>query len=301
MELRHLSAFVAVFEEGSFNRAAQRLDLAQPSISATIRHLEHELGVALFERMAHGARPLPAGETFYRHCLRVLAEIDGARLAVGHSSGRISGRISVGLGPTVAKGIMPRFLPRYLDDFPEVEVRLSEAFSGPLIEWTLSGQLDFAVVVLPAVDRRLVTRRLGAEPILLVAAPGHRPLLETPGHPLKLILPVANNGLRNILDRHIHATGLPVARFIEVDSLHGMMGLVLQSDWVTMVAASSAASEIRRGDLAATALRPPLSLDFYIIHPARKALSPAASAFVERLKAEFERARTDRASVLSPQ
>lgn len=292
MELRRISAFVAVFEEGSFNRAAQRLDIAQPSVSAIIKHLEMELGIELFERLAHGARPLSSAEVFYRHCLRILAEVDSAQQAVTNSAGKITGRLSAGLGPTIAKGLMPRFLPRFLDDYPDVEVRIAEAFSGPLIDWTLSGQLDFAIVVLPSIDRRLVTRRLGSEPILLVSSKerSHRSRVRKP---LKLILPAAHNGLREILDRYIRSTDLPVERFVEVDSLHGMVGMVRESDWVTMASASSVAGEIERGDLVAEALDPPLLLDFYLIHPARRALSMPAAYFVERLEVEFEKSKAN--------
>ncbi|GGC61520.1 LysR family transcriptional regulator [Chelatococcus reniformis] len=296
MELRHISAFVAVCEEGSINRAAQRLNLSQPSVSAIIRDLETELGSELLVRLARGTRPTTAGETFYRHCQRVLAEVDGARKAVVSGVDHVAGPINVGLAPTAAKGLMPRFLAGYLDDYPDVTVRIAEAFSGPLTEWTLSGKVDFAVVAVPPVDRRLIIRRLAAEPLVLVSsarhgAPAAGSIVDGP--PLKLVLPAPDNGLRVMLDRYIHSVGLPVARAVEIDSLHGMLEVVRRSDWVTLLSVTSVINEVSRGELAVRRTDPPLELEFYLIHPARRTLSAAAVRFIERLDEAFTQSHRD--------
>ena len=57
MDLRHITAFVATYEEGSINRAAQRMNLAQPSVSSILRDLEAEMGTTLLERASRGAHP----------------------------------------------------------------------------------------------------------------------------------------------------------------------------------------------------------------------------------------------------
>jgi DNA-binding transcriptional LysR family regulator len=305
MDLRQLSAFVAVYETGSINRAAQRLDLAQPSVSNVIRNLEAELGTPLFERLARGTKPTPTGDTFYRHCLKVLAEVDAARKSVTGGPDRVGGPVNAGLAPTAAKGLMPKFLAGYLDEHPEVQVFVAEAFSGPLTEWTLSGQVDFAVVAVPPIDRRLVTRRIASEPIVLVSSieEEHRfgkdgPL--TDGPPLKLVLPSPRNGLRTILDSYIHTNDLPVARSIELDSLHGMLEFVRRSDWVTLLSVTAIVSELERGEIAVRPTDPPLELGFYLIHPARRALSTAAARFVERIEAGFAASKQDWLDRLAP-
>jgi LysR family nitrogen assimilation transcriptional regulator len=107
MDLRQITAFVAVYEVGSINRAAQRLAVAQPSLSAAIRNLEEELAATLFERQARGTKPTPAADIFYRHCQRILSEVDAARKAVTGSPDRVGGPVNVGLAPTAAKGLIP--------------------------------------------------------------------------------------------------------------------------------------------------------------------------------------------------
>ncbi len=298
MDLRHLATFVAICEAGSINRAAQRLGLSQPSVSNALRALEDELGVILFDRLARGVRPTPQGETFYPHCQRVLAEADAARKAVTADPDRLSGPINVGLAPTAAKGLVPKFLASYLADHPDVQVRIAEAFSGPLTEWTLSGEVDFAIVAVPPIDRRLTILRIASEPIVLVAArntgrPGRTPLRLCDGPALKLVLPSPKNGLRTILDSYIHANDLPVSQSIAMDSLHGMLEFVKRSEWVTLLSVTAIANELERGEIEVRAIEPPLELGFYLIHPAGRALSRAALRFIERLQTGFERSRQD--------
>jgi LysR family transcriptional regulator, nitrogen assimilation regulatory protein len=303
MDLRHITAFVAAYEEGSINRAAQRLNLAQPSVSGILRELEAEIGGPLFERLARGSRPTIAGDTFYKHSLRVLAEVDAARKAVTNGADRVAGPVHIGLAPTVAKGLMPRFIAGYLADYPDVQLRIAEAFSGPLAEWTLSGEVDFAVVAVPPVDRRLVIRRLAPDPIFLISAAGGLAATTTGPlsdmAPLKLVVPSPHNGLRIMLDRYIHAVGLPIDRLIEVDSLHGTLEVVKRSDWVTLLSITSILRELDRGELAARRTDPPVDLEFYLIHPARRALSAAAARFVARLEQAFSASRAEWAHLVA--
>lgn len=293
-----MAAFVAVYESGSISRAAQKLGIAQPSVSSLIRNLEKDLGTQLFERLARGTKPTAAGDTFYRHGQRVLAEADAARKAVTGGVDRVGGPINVGLAPTAAKGLLPKFLARYVDDHPEVELQIAEAFSGPLTEWTLSGQVDFAVVAVPPIDRRLTIRRIASEPVVLVSSIDSAERNGGIGQhgseaPLNLVLPSPRNGLRSILDSYIHASDLPVARSIELDSLHGMVEFVRRSDWVTLLPATAIINELARREIAIELTNPPLEVGFYLIHPARRTLSTAAVRFIERLEAGFVESKAD--------
>lgn len=298
MNLRQMTAFVAVYESGSINRAAQHLNVAQPSVSSLVQKLESDLGTQLFERLSSGTKPTAAGDTFYRHCQKVLAEVDAARNAISGGADRVGGVVNIGLAPTAAKGLMPKFLAEYLDDYPDVELQIAEAFSGPLTEWTLSGQVDFAVVAVPPIDRRLATKRIASEPVVLVHSPDwahdHEhagPLADGP--PLKLVLPSPRNGLRTIIDLYIHANDLPVARSIELDSLYGMLEFVRRSDWVTFLSVTGIVNEFERGEIGVRPTDPPLKLGYYLIHPARRALSTAAASFVERLERGFAASKAD--------
>jgi len=81
LELRQLTYFVAVAEEGSFTRASERLYIAQPAVSRQVGHLERELGARLFARRPDGVRLTRAGEALLPRARRMLATADGIRTA----------------------------------------------------------------------------------------------------------------------------------------------------------------------------------------------------------------------------
>lgn len=297
MDIRQMTAFVAVYESGSISGGAQRLGFAQPSVSGLIRDLEGELETRLFERFSRGIEATPAGDIFYRHCQKILAEADAARKAVSGGFDRIVGPVNVGLAPTAAQSLLPKFLASYLDEYPEVELRVSEAFSGPLTEWTLSGEVDFAIVAVPPIDRRLTIKKIAIEPVGLITSAGRatrrREISLAEGPPLKLVLAAPRNGLRTIIDRYILLNEIPVARTVELDSLHGMLEFVRRSGWVTLLPVTSVISELERGSVAFHPIVPHLELGFYLIYPARRVLSAAAARFVERLEAAFAASMED--------
>ena len=90
-----------------------------------------------------------------------------------------------------------------------------------------------------------------------------------------------------MLDRYIHSVGISIERLVEIDSLQGILELLKRSDWTTLLSLTSILKELDRGELAARRTDPPLDLEFYLIYPARRALSAAAKIFVARLEKTF--------------
>lgn len=293
MDLKHINAFAAVYEEGSINKAAQRLRSAQPSVSVLIKNLELDLGTALFERKATGTIPTLEADTLYVHFQKVLAELDAARKSINGTLDQYSGPLRVGLAPTVTKGVIPSILPKFLADYPNIDLRLTEGFSGKLIEWTLAGEVDFSLVVIPPNDRRLITRRIASEPVVLISGKGNgRQNLGqvdlTAGPPLKLVLPWGKHSLRGMLDRFIEAGSIPVARTVEMDTLWGMLDLVQRSDWVTLLSITAISGDLS-GYMVQEVTEPAMTVEFYQIQPARGTLSAGAKKFTEQLEDGFSK------------
>src|SRR5436190_20936586 len=97
MELRQLEYFVAVAEEASFTKAAARVHVAQPGVSAQIRQLERELGQDLFDRTGRAVRLTEVGVAVLPYARAALEAVAGARLAVDELTGLLRGRIAVGM------------------------------------------------------------------------------------------------------------------------------------------------------------------------------------------------------------
>jgi DNA-binding transcriptional LysR family regulator len=174
MELRHLRYYVAIAEERSFTRAAERLWIAQPGLSTQIRRLEAELGVKLFERHTRGVDLTVAGELFLERARAVLAAADAAR-SIGHDlQAGLAGSIRLGIATGAAWRLAPQLLDTFSRDRPAVEVTVVEAQGGTLVRDLRDGRLD--AILAPAAVRsaELHSVRVAREPWLVLAAASHR-------------------------------------------------------------------------------------------------------------------------------
>ncbi|MFL0277924.1 LysR family transcriptional regulator [Mycobacterium sp. SMC-19] len=145
MELRQLEYFIAVVEEANFTRAAQRVHVAQPAVSAQIGRLERELGQRLLDRSRREVRPTAAGAAVLPYAKAALAAVDDVRLAVDELSRLVRGTVTIGT-VTAHSVDVPGLLAEFHAEYPSVEITLSTANSDQLIDAVRSGELDTAIV-----------------------------------------------------------------------------------------------------------------------------------------------------------
>jgi len=179
MELRHLRYFVAIAEERSFTRAAERLWTAQPGLSSQIRRLEAELGVRLFDRHTRGVDLTDAGELFLERARAALAAAEDA-LATGRDLvAGLVGTVRLGLAAEMPAAFAPTLLAAFGRERPDVEVTVFESYGGALLRDLRDGRLD--AVIAPSLfgSAELRCLRLGSEPWVVLVGRGHR--LWTPG------------------------------------------------------------------------------------------------------------------------
>jgi DNA-binding transcriptional LysR family regulator len=156
MELRHLETFVAVAEERSFSRAADRLHVVQSAVSTTIRNLEREWGVALFHRTTHHVALSDAGRAMLPEARAALAAAESVAHAVDEVRGGLRGTIRLGImqatvGP--AGFSVAAAIAAFRVEHPEVNFEVRQGASADQAEAVRQGELDLAFVALP--DRRL--------------------------------------------------------------------------------------------------------------------------------------------------
>jgi DNA-binding transcriptional LysR family regulator len=173
MELRQLSSFVAVAEELHFRRAAERLHLAQPSVSQQIRRLEAELGVQLFQRNRRGATLTAAGAALLPEARELLARAgQAAGLARATGTGE-RGRLRISLTRSLTGGIAGAIVDGYRARYPEVEIDLSVGNTMLHMEQLLAGDIDVGFVRPPLESDGLEELVLGREPLVCVLPKGH--------------------------------------------------------------------------------------------------------------------------------
>lgn len=211
MELRQLAYFVAVVEEANFTRAAERMHVAQPGISAQIRQLEKEFGHQLLDRSGRTVRLTEMGAAVLPHARAALQAVDGAKLAVDELAGLVRGHLAIGMVTSHPVDI-PALLARFHDDFPAVEISLVETNSGTLVDDLHAGRLDVAIVGLAAdlpgldlhmlSDERLVAAVGRDDPLVKVK---RMPITDLRDRPL-ICLP-GGTGIRAILENACTAAG----------------------------------------------------------------------------------------------
>jgi DNA-binding transcriptional LysR family regulator len=145
MELRQLEYFVAVAEEANFTRAAERIHVAQPAVSAQIQRLERELGQPLLDRSRRTVRLTPAGEATLPYARAALAAVTDIRTAVDELSELVRGTVTIGT-VTSHSVDMPALLADFHADHPNVEITLGTDSSDALIDKVRTGSLDAAIV-----------------------------------------------------------------------------------------------------------------------------------------------------------
>ena len=173
VELRQLRSFVVLAEELHFRRAAERLHLAQPSLSQQVRTLEAELGVQLFTRNRRGAALTPAGDALLPDAREVLARVDRAAVkarAVGLGQ---QGRLRLSLTRSLTGGVAGAIVDAFRSRYPEVELDLTLGSTMLHVEKLHAGDIDVGFVRPPLEDPALEELVLGREPMVCVLPAGH--------------------------------------------------------------------------------------------------------------------------------
>lgn len=176
MQLHQLTYALAVAEERSFTRAADRLHLAQPSLSRQVRLLERELGVLLFNRgPGRGSVVLTAdGDALLPFIRRVLADVEATGAEARALSGMAAGRLSIGATPSLITSVLAPALVAFHESHPGIDLLVIEAGSHQLVPQLASGEVDLALVVEPVTDPLVSTTPLFDDPLVLAVAPRHR-------------------------------------------------------------------------------------------------------------------------------
>jgi DNA-binding transcriptional LysR family regulator len=223
MELRQLEHFVAIAEDGSFTKAALRLNYVQSALSVSVQGLERELGVRLFDRTTHRVALTGAGEALLPAALRTLAAAEEARDVAAAVRGVLRGRLRVGLMQSFSFADVPGLLGQFHRQHPGVEIQVRPAAGGAaaLLEELRRGALDIAFIALFDAPAGVTAVPLGSEDLFLVAAPERSPSGRGP-IPLEGLLDATfvdfpiGWGIRTVVDRAFAAAGLDRRVGIEV-------------------------------------------------------------------------------------
>ncbi|MCU4598448.1 LysR family transcriptional regulator [Acinetobacter bereziniae] len=245
MELRHLRYFVAVVEEQSFTKAAEKLYIAQPPLSRQIQNLESELGISLFER---GSRPLKtteAGQFFYQHAVKLLSNAEEVK-SMTKRIGLIEKTVTMGFVGSLLYGLLPKIVYMFRQQQPHLKIELVEMSTKDQIQALKEGRIDVGFGRLRISDTAVRRVLLREEPLMLAVHISH-PLADSkgtyfadiedenlflyPSHPK----PNFSTQVRHLFSEH----GLDPKNLKEVREIQLALGLVAAGEGVCVVPESA--------------------------------------------------------------
>lgn len=171
LDLAKLRIFVAVARQGSFTRAADELDLRQPTVSQQVQVLERELRTPLFERLGRGVVLTAAGAALLPYAEQLLALSDEAQVAAREAAGLAARTLRLGAGNTLATYILPDLLARLRYERPDVLVQITVGNTEQLVAAVLDGRVELALVGSPLVEPRLAIMPFLRDELVAIVPP----------------------------------------------------------------------------------------------------------------------------------
>ena len=293
MELRHLRHFVALAEERSFTKAAERELIVQSGLSTSIRALEREVGALLFVRGTRPIRLTAEGTALLPAARHTLDAADAAQQAVQDAHGVLAGRLRIGALQTSGHTLpFSTWLAEFALAHPGVDISVQQLPALQMLDLVADGRLDCALVsVVEDHPRGLQVIPLLAEPVRLVVARDH-PLAAAESVTLeeladeRFVEPPAQWAIRVVVDEAFRAAGLTRRIACEVNEWTIVLELVAAGVGVTLaptgfVLAPRVAAAVRLVPLTGVELVRRIDL----VLPVGHAASPAARRFSEYVTA----------------
>lgn len=292
MEIHQLRYVVAVAEEGSFSRAAEREHIAQPSLSQQIQKLEAELNQQLFDRLPRAVVLTEAGRCLLGYARQILTGIADARRCVTALGQEVAGRLSVGAVPSIALYVLPRLIREFQQRYPKVTFELFEDTTDKLAHRLEDGTLDVVLASSGDEPPSLERHSLGKEPLLLLVPEKHR---------LARKKTIKWNDLAEekfLLLHPVHSLAIKVRQLLAENNLHPevvlqgaqlvtIASMVAAGLGVTVIPAMMAATEFTSGCVAVPFAHPAPTRELTLLRNPLRFESKAAAAFRVEAAAAF--------------
>jgi DNA-binding transcriptional LysR family regulator len=287
MELRTLEYFIAVAEEESFTRAAQRCFITQPSISAQIQALERELGEALFDRAQRTTVLTDGGRLLLPYARECVRAAQNAKAEFSARAGLLRGEFRIGTGGGVEHTTIPVLLGELRQKYPGLDIDVSEATSRPLLDMVLQNRLHAAVIARPdeELPATVCSAPMFSDEIVAVYDPSVYPLGDADPLPLADILahPVITyprtSALRASVERVAAAAGLAMRADIAANDVRLQVTFAQQGLGIALSVRSD--PELRHTGLSVRHVEPRIDFHKILIWRNDRPLPAPLRAFLE--------------------
>ena len=294
VSIKQLKAFVAVVEENSFSLAAERLNATQSGMSMLVQNLELSIGKKLINRVPGKMVLTESGKNFYKHALEILSLMDKALIDAKTDTEDLSGTFNCGLMPTFTRSALPATLSKFLKEYPKVDVKVTEAYSGVLEDMVRTNKLEFAIVPSVKNPTGLNIEFVSSDLNFLVTKKNSefehlKPIKLSKLDKIKIILPGVENSRRISLDEYFATHNIKIDKTLEMDGMIGTLEMVASSDWCAILPAVLCDLDILGNLRTLSPLTSPnFTTEYVLITSASKELSSAAKLFSKKICDEIK-------------
>jgi LysR family transcriptional regulator, cyn operon transcriptional activator len=290
MELKQLEYFMAVCRELHFTRAAEKLGIAQPSLSQQIRLLEHEIGTPLFDRVGKKTVITEAGKVLRQHGYNVFHELAQAKAAIDELQGLERGLLRIGALLTVVNYLLPPTVIGFHRSYPRIELSVLGLRTGDIYDGLLRNELDLGIVYLPSEHEELETIPLFTQN-LAFAAPIDHPIAQESHLRLDILKDIPSVLLpntyymRQLLNEACRAFDFVPRPVMEMTTMESMVNMVNQGVGVTVLPQAYLDYIDHKGIRTIPIKNPSLTTQVGIVYRKNKHLCAASRVFMEQLVA----------------
>ena len=286
--LRQIQAFLAVTEQGTFTKAAERLHMAQPALSQLVRDLERELGIRVLDRTTRRVELTEGGREFHGAALKIVQDLDTAVQNAAGLAERRRGRIVVALPPLLAAVIMPPTIAALAEKHPGLQVSIIDARNDQVVEAVRFGKADCGVGTFSAIEDAIERSPLARDSLMLFCARKSRfagrdgalwrDLADEP-----LVTLTRDSGIRLLVEVGYESAEVTLRPAYEVAQITTALALV-EAGLGIAVLPTYARAVAPAGVVSMPLLEPSIARDIVMIRPSGRSMSPALAAFEALLR-----------------
>jgi DNA-binding transcriptional LysR family regulator len=289
LDFGQVEAFAQVANTHSFSRAAEALQLTQPSITARIQTLERELGEELFERGSRGVRLTDAGSAFLPYVERLLQTLQEGRDAVGDVKNVQAGSLRLGSAPTISTYVLPRILNAFCRQYPGVDVVIRTGRSEQVMNMLLADEVQVGLVR-SLTNSDVETIDLYEDEIVLAAPPGHpfskygrASVNEAAAQPIVLF--DRGSSYYGLINNFFRQAGVIPNVAMELDSLEATKRMVEEGLGIALVPLVTIERELEAGTLVRVDLEEaePIKRPISLIHRRHRKRPRTVQAFIDTM------------------
>ena len=289
--LYYLQTFHTVARERSFTRAARRLDLSQPAVSAHIRTLERYYAAKLFEVRQRRTHLTAAGEALLAYTSRVFHLLDEADQVLLATREGQQGLLRFGASTTLGNYLLPTVLGGFAQTRRDIALDVAVGNSADVLGWLKADRIQFGLVEAPLQDRDIDVEVIGQDELVLVAARRDRVLKARPLTPVGLArYPIlrreATSGTQQLVDTELTRQGASSPTLMVLGSTEALKQAVLAGLGMAWLPRLAVMHELARGELGRVAVSElQICRSLTLIRLRGAQLSPAAEALVQAVRA----------------